>query len=89
MKKAMTGTMLAVFGFASGMAWADCDFHSKASMASSNQADKAQSTQASAPKASAPVVAKASTTRQIKATRDKRMSQPSKSDASTVVAKSN
>jgi hypothetical protein len=85
MKKTLFGTALALFAFAPAMAWADCDFHDKASMASSKQADKARVAQAQAPdKASAPAVAKASVAKHVKQTSDK-----PKTDTSTVVAKNN
>ena len=41
MKKSLVGTALALFAVAPAMAWADCDFHDKASMASKST-DKAE-----------------------------------------------
>lgn len=93
MKKAMLGTMLATFALAPAMAWADCDFHKQeamAQMASAKTADKAPVTQANAShKASTPAVAKASTASSSKRAGDKTAQSSSKSDATTVVAKSN
>jgi hypothetical protein len=87
MKKSLVGTALALFAVAPAMAWADCDFHDKASMASKST-DKAELTQQQATnKASSPVVAKTSGTK-VKQASDKKAT-PSKTDASTVVAKNN
>jgi hypothetical protein len=85
MKKLLIGTALAVFALAPAMGWADCDFHNKASMASSKPAEKSQVAQASiAGKASSPAVAKTSDTR-VK----QHVAKATKADAATVVAKSN
>lgn len=89
MKKALVGTALALFAVAPAMAWADCDFHNKASMASSQPNDKAEAAQQQAAnKASTPAVVKTSA-KQVKQTRDKPASSPSKTDGSNVVAKNN
>lgn len=89
MTKILVGTVLAAFALAPAMGWADCDFHDKASMASSKPADKADVAQAqAASKSPAPVVAKASATKQVKHVSGKAAS-PSKPDDSTVVAKNN
>src|SRR5690349_964976 len=88
MKKSLVGTALALFAVAPAMAWADCDFHDKASMASKST-DKAELAQQQATnKASSPVVAKTSGTK-VKQASDKKATSPSKADASTVVAKNN
>ena len=89
MKKSLVGTALALFAVAPAMAWADCDFHDKASMASKST-DKAQVAQEQAAnKASGPVAAKTTATRQVKHSADKKLASPTKADASTVVAKNN
>jgi len=89
MKKSLVGTALALFAVAPAMAWADCDFHDKASMASKST-DKAEVAQQQATnKASSAVVAKTSGTRQVKQASEKKATSPSKADASTVVAKNN
>ena len=89
MKKILIGTALAAFALAPAMGWADCDFHNKASMASSKSADRAELAQAAAAsKAPAPVVAKAHAAKQVKQVVAKSTS-PSTADASTVVTKNN
>ena len=89
MKKSLVGTALALFAVAPAMAWADCDFHDKASMASKST-DKAQVAQEQAAnKASTPVAAKTAATRQVKHTADKKLASPANADASAVVAKNN
>jgi hypothetical protein len=90
MKITLFGTALALVAFAPAMAWADCDFHDKASMASSKPADKAELAQAQAPaKAPAPVVAKTSVAKHVKQTSDKPTTSAKAADGSTVVAKNN
>ena len=89
MRKTLLGTAFAAFAIAPAMAWADCDFHNKASMASSAPAQKSDVQAQASGKASAPVVAKTSTAKHVKPTSDKPAPTPSKSDASTVVAKTN
>lgn len=85
MKKLLIGTTLAVFALAPAMGWADCDFHNKASMASSKPAEKSPVSQATvAGKASSPAVAKTSVTR-VK----QHVAKATKADAATVVAKNN
>lgn len=90
MKRTLVGTALTLFAFAPAMSWADCDYHNKASMASSTPAAKAEVAQApAAGKAHGSVVAKTSVARQVKPIDSKATSSPSKADASTVVAKTN
>ena len=48
MKKVLVGTALTLFALAPAMGWADCDYHDKASMASSTPAKKTEVAQASA-----------------------------------------
>lgn len=87
MKRILVGTALTLFALAPTMGLADCDYH-KASMASS--APVAQDELAQAPAASkVPVVAKTSVTKQVKHVDSKVTSSPSKTDGSTVVAKTN
>ena len=87
MKRILVGTALTLFALAPAMGWADCDYHNKASMASSTpeKADQAQARAAS----KAPVVAKKSATKQVRHADSKTTSSPSKADGSTVVAKTN
>lgn len=87
MKRILAGTAIALFALAPAMGWADCDYHN-ASMASSTPSAKAEL--AKAPAASkAPVVAKASVAKQVKSVGDKAASSSTKTDGSTVVAKTN
>lgn len=89
MKRILVGTTIAVFALAPAMAWADCEYHN-ASMASSTPSAKAELARApAASKAPAPVVAKASAAQQVKHVGDKAASSPSRTDGSTVVAKTN
>lgn len=89
MKRILIGTAIALFALAPAMGWADCEYHN-ASMASSAPSAKGELAKApAASKASAPVVAKASAARQVKRVSDKAASSPSKSDGSTLVAKTN
>jgi hypothetical protein len=84
----MVGTALILFALAPTVSYADCDYHNKASMASSGPAGKNDPAQAqAATKTPAPVVAKTSVTRQAKHD-SKATASPSK-DGSTVVAKNN
>lgn len=88
MKRILVGTAIALFALAPAMSWADCEYHDKASMASSAPPGKADQAQAAAAsKAPAPVVAKASVAKQVKQVGDKATSSPSKSNRSTVVAR--
>jgi hypothetical protein len=88
MKRILVGTTLTLFALAPTMGLADCDYH-KASMASSTPVAKDEIAQApAASKAPAPVVAKTSVAKQVKHVDSKAMS-PSKTEASTVVAKTN
>jgi hypothetical protein len=90
MKKILVGTALGLFAFAPAMSWADCDFHDKASMASSTPPAKAEMAQApAADKAPSRVVAKTSAAKQAKQVDNKAKSSPSKADGITVVAKTN
>jgi len=89
MKRILVGTAIALFALAPAMGWADCEYHN-ASMASSTPSAKAELAKApAASKAPAPVVAKASVAKQVKSVGDKAASSPSKTDGSTVVAKTN
>src|SRR6185312_12829905 len=83
MKRILVGTALTLFALAP----ADCDYHNKASMASSTP-EKADRTQAQAA-SKAPVVAKTSATKQVRNADSKATSSPSKAEGSTVVAKTN
>jgi hypothetical protein len=89
MKKILIGTTLAAFALAPALGWADCgEAHDKASMASSQPAQKSEQAQAQATtKAATPVVAKATTTKHAKPSVAKTTA--SKAGASTVVAKNN
>lgn len=90
MKRILVGTALVLFAFAPAIGWADCDYHNKASMASSTPAGKGELAQApAAGKVSAPGVAKTSAAKQAKHVDGKAASAPPKADASTVVAKTN
>ena len=86
MKRILVGATLAVFAFSPAIGSADCGpGHDKASMASSQPAEKPQVAQSRSPgKTAAPVVAKTSTTKQVKGVQDK----TAKTDT-TVVARSN
>jgi hypothetical protein len=85
MKRILVGTALTLFALAPTMVWADCDYH-KASMASSTPVAKDELAQApAASKVPAPVVAKASVAKPVK----QATSSPSKTEGSTVVAKTN
>jgi len=89
MTRILVGTALTLFALAPTMGWADCDYH-KASMASSTPVAKDELAQAPvASKAPAPVVGKTAVTKQAKHVDSKATSSPSKSDGSTVVAKTN
>jgi len=89
MKRMLVGTALTLFALAPAMGWADCDYH-KASMASSTPVAKAELAQApAASKAPAPVVAKTSVAKHVKHVDSKATSSPSKTEGSTVVAKTN
>lgn len=88
MMRILVGTALTLFALAPTMGWADCDYH-KASMASSTPvaAELAQAPAAS--KAAAPGVAKTSVAKQATRVDSKATSSPSKTEGSTVVAKTN
>jgi len=89
MKRILVGTALTLFALAPTMSWADCDYH-KASMASSTPVAKDELAQApAASKAPAPVVAKASVAKPVRHVDSKATSSPSKTEGSTVVAKTN
>jgi hypothetical protein len=86
MKRILVGMALALFALAPTVGLADCDYH-KASMASSTPA---KDELAQAPAATkAPVVAKTSVAKQVKQVDSKATSSPSKTEGSTVVAKTN
>ena len=90
MKRILVGIAVTLFALAPTMGWADCDYH-KASMASSTHVSKDELAQApAASKAPTPDIAKTSATKQVKRVADsKAMSSPSKTEGSTVVAKTN
>lgn len=89
MKKVLVGTALFLFALAPAMGWADCDYHDKASMASSTPAKKTEVAQASATgKATAPVAVKTSAARKVN-TVDRKAPASPKAEESTVVAKTN
>ena len=89
MKKVLVGTALSLFALAPAMGWADCDYHDKASMASSTPAKKTEVAQASATgKASAPVAVKTSAATKVNSVDQKAPASP-KAEGSTVVAKTN
>ena len=89
MKRILVGTAIALFALAPEMVWADCEYHN-AAMASSAPSAKAELARApAASKAPAPVVAKTSIAKQVKHVGDKAPSSPSRTDGSTVVAKTN
>jgi len=89
MKRNLVGMALALFALAPTMGWADCDYH-KASMASSTPVAKDELAQASpASTAATPVVAKTSVAKQVKHVASKTMPSTSKTESSTVVAKTN
>ena len=88
MKRILVGMALALFALAPTMGLADCDYH-KASMASSTPVAKDDLAQApAASKVPAPVVAKTSVAKQVKPA-DSKATAPSKTELSTVVAKTN
>ena len=90
MKRMLVGTTLALFALAPAMGWADCDYHDKASMASSTPAKKTEVAQTSATgKAKAPVVAKSSVAREVNTVDRKATAAAPKAEESTVVAKTN
>ena len=87
MKKILVGTTMAVFALAPALGWADCGGgHDKASMASSQPAQKPELAQA-ASNTSSPAVAKTTTAKKVKQAAAKPTT--SKGAASTVVAKNN
>ena len=88
MKKILVGTALAVFALAPALGWADCGGdHDKASMASSQDAQKPELAQSpAASNTSTPDVAKAATVRKVKHGVAKAAP---KVGATTVVAKNN
>jgi len=89
MKRILIGMALTLFALAPTLGWADCDYH-KASMASSTHVSKDELAQApAASKAPRPDVAKTSVTKQVKHVDSKAISSPSKTEESTVVAKTN
>ena len=89
MKKVLVGTALTLFALAPAMGWADCDYHNKASMASSTPAKKTEVAQASATgKATVPVAAKTSAANKVN-TVDRKAPASPKAEESTVVAKTN
>jgi hypothetical protein len=87
MKRILVGTALTLFALAPTMGWAECDYH-KASMASSTPVAKDELAQAPAA-SKAPVVAKTSVAKQVKHVDSKATSSPSKTEGSTIVAKTN
>ena len=90
MKRVLVGTALALFALAPAMGWADCDYHDKASMASSTPAKKTEVAQASATgKATAPVAVKTSKAKQVNTVDRKATAASPKAEESTVVAKTN
>ena len=89
MKRILVGMALTLFALAPTMGMADCDYH-KDAIASSTPVAKDELTQApAASKAPAPVVAKTSVAKHVKHAGSKEMSTPSKTERSTVVAKTN
>jgi hypothetical protein len=90
MKRILVGMALTLFALAPTMGLADCDYH-KASMASSStpvaKDELAQAPAAS--KDSTPVAVKASVAKQAKHVDGKAMPSRSKTEGSTVVAKTN
>lgn len=89
MKKILVGTALAAFALAPALSWADCGGdHDKASMASSQPAQKHELAQAPAgSNTSSPALAKATATKKVKQAVAKPAA--SKASATTVVAKNN
>ena len=87
MKRIVVGTALTVLAFAPAMSWADCDGHDKAAMASTKPA-KADAQATAANKAAAPVVAK-TPAKQVKQAASKPTPSTTKTDGSTVMAKTN
>ena len=86
MKKILVGATLAAFAFAPAIGSADCGpGHDKASMASSQPAEKPQVAQSQSPNKTSTAVAKTSVSKQAKHVPDK----TAKTDTSTVVARSN
>ena len=89
MTRILVGTAFTLFALAPTMGWAECDYH-KASMASSIPVAKDELAQGpAASMAPAPVVAKTSVAKQAKHVDSKATSSPSKTEGSTVVAKTN
>ena len=87
MKRILVGMALTLFALAPTMGWADCDYH-KASMASSTPVAKDELAQAPAA-SKAPVIANTSVVNKVKHVDSRAMSSPSKTEGSTVVAKTN
>lgn len=89
MKRIVVGMALTLFALAPTIGLADCDYHNKASMASSTPVAKDELAQApAASKVPAAAVAKTSVAKQVKHVDSKAMSS-SKTEGSTVVAKTN
>ena len=89
MTRILVGMAVALFAIAPTMALADCDYH-KDSIASSSPIVKDELAQApAASKAPAPGVAKTSVAKQVRQADSKAMSTPSKTERTTVVAKTN
>ncbi len=88
MKRILVGTALTLFALAPTVGLADCDYH-KASMAYSPVATDELAQAPAASKVPAPVVAKTSVAKQVKHVDGKAISSPSKTEGSTVVAKTN
>ena len=84
MKRILVGTALTLFALAPTMGWAECDYH-KATPVPTDELAQAPA----ASKAPAPVVAKTSVVKQAKHVDSKATSSPSKTEGSTVVAKTN
>lgn len=91
MKKTLIGTAIALFVVVPAMSSAHCgDEHSTEAMASSAPASKSEQAQASSVvKAPVRVATKAPAAKQVKHAADKPMASPSKTDGSTVLAKTN
>jgi hypothetical protein len=88
MKRILVGMALTLFALAPTVSLADCDYH-KASMASSPVTTDELAQAPAASKLPAPVAAKTSVAKQAKHVDGKAMSSPSKTEGSTVVAKTN
>jgi hypothetical protein len=91
MKRVLTGVVIGLLAVAPAIGWADCgEDHTAAAMASSTPATNVEHAHAtSAAKAPARIATKSPVSKQVKQAADKPAPSPSKTDGSTVLAKTN